>query len=327
MRAIRCSNDPTGFVLDARAPEPSPAPGDAVVRTLLAAIDADEIADARRGPRPIIPGRQFIGIVESIRGDAHADLVGRRMLGASSIPCGACDLCRGGVPMHCRERRVPGTGGPDGCLAERFAFPASALVAAPDAIDDDTALLAYPLASAMHAAQQVRLDRRSYVSILGDSALALLCAQVMTKRNASVRVLSEHDDRLDLCEKLGLRRRRLSDAGRRADQDVVVDCVGTAESVRTSLGLVRPRGTIILKQPPGAPVPIDLATVIEREIEIVGSRAGALHEAVALLAGHSDTADAIDTTGLGARRFAFEAAPDAVRAAQRGEHLRVVLHP
>jgi threonine dehydrogenase-like Zn-dependent dehydrogenase len=54
--------------------------------------------------------------------------------------------------------------------------------------------------------------------------------------------------------------------------DVVIDCVGSAESITQSLGMVRPRGTVALVGMPGK-VTIDLAPLWHREVRLAGAYA------------------------------------------------------
>jgi threonine dehydrogenase-like Zn-dependent dehydrogenase len=54
--------------------------------------------------------------------------------------------------------------------------------------------------------------------------------------------------------------------------DVVIDCVGSAESIEQSLAMVRPRGTVSLVGMPGR-LSIDLAPLWHREISLAGAYA------------------------------------------------------
>jgi threonine dehydrogenase-like Zn-dependent dehydrogenase len=54
--------------------------------------------------------------------------------------------------------------------------------------------------------------------------------------------------------------------------DVVIDCVGSAESIAQSLAIVRPRGTVALVGMPGK-VSVDLAPLWHREVRLAGAYA------------------------------------------------------
>jgi NADPH:quinone reductase-like Zn-dependent oxidoreductase len=54
--------------------------------------------------------------------------------------------------------------------------------------------------------------------------------------------------------------------------DVVIDCVGSAQSIEQSLAMVRPRGTVALVGMPGK-VTVDLAPLWHREVRLAGAYA------------------------------------------------------
>ena len=54
--------------------------------------------------------------------------------------------------------------------------------------------------------------------------------------------------------------------------DVVIDCVGSPESIAQSLAMVRPRGTVALVGMPGK-VTVDLAPLWHREVRLAGAYA------------------------------------------------------
>jgi len=253
-------------------------------------------------------------------------LVGKRVVGSTSAVCGRCDLCRRGLSNHCRERTVLGVHGRDGCFADLFCLPIANLTVVPDQLDDDHAVFAEPLASALHASQQVRIEGRPYVTVLGDGAIALLCAQVMSRMNASVRVLGSSPSRMALCERWGVKHRPLEEAGRRADQDLVIVCTQAARGLALALELVRPRGTVLLKSglSPGAgaglDVPVDLSPIVTNEIEIVGSRCGRISEAITVL-----QRGTVDVVSLITRRSKLDDGERAMRLAEEPEQLKVVM--
>lgn len=332
MRAIRF--DGTKVVLDARADAPALGAGEAVIRTLRAgvsALDAAVASGRATAAGPITLGHEFVGMVEELGEGGGADRElrkrweGKRVVGSGTIVCGRCDMCRGGLPNHCRSRRVLGVSGWEGCFAERFKLPLRNLAEVPAAVNDEQAVLAWPAAAALHAASIVRIEGKTYVTVLGDGVDALLCAQVMVKLNASVRVLGSRPEKFTLCEKWGIKHRHNAEAGRRHDQDIVVDCTGTPAGLALAMQLVRPRGKIVLR---GDGVPasetarsdLDLSPLVENEIELIGARCGNVVDAAARLA-----AGEIDVLPLITKRFKLAEGVAALRAAGEAEQLKVVI--
>lgn len=348
MRALRTDGQQTRFVTD--APEPTLAPGDALIKPTRLLASAADIEAARPSPdhpgfRGVL-GSQFVGVVKKINlpGDAppalraRAAMVGKRVVAPPAIPCAACDLCRGGLSAHCRARTVLGVHQRDGCFQDLFAVPAGVLCAVPDSVSDDQAVFAHALSGALHAANMLRSEHSSFITILGDSVLALLCAQVLARMNKSVRLLSARADRAGLCERWGIKSRALSEPGRRQDQDVVVDCTGSSAGLKLAMQFVRPRGMILLKNPGAlAPCPagrpmgdapagspwatgVDLTPIVVNEVQVVGSRDGPIGDALRML-----SEGVIDVTGLIGRRFKFDDAVAALSAASAPDALGIVI--
>ncbi len=320
MRAVR----PPG-TLDGAAPDPVQGEGDVVVAPRMVALRPIDLVVASDQPNAAhVMGGQCVGVIEHIGADPARPSPfkrGARVVVSDTIACGACDLCTGGLSAHCATREVLGVTR-DGTWCDRVCVPARALVVVPDNVGDDQACLASVAGAAIHAGRMVHVQARGYVSVIGDSPLALLCAQVMTGRNASVRLLAEHDERLELCEKWGVRRRRISEVGRRHDQGVVIVAHPTPATLDLALGLVRPRGEVVLAGLVGSDEAgrFDLASVVENEVQVLGSRSAAISEALDLM-----SRGAIETTGLITRRFPLERAGDAISAATRGDGLQVVI--
>ena len=332
MRALRTT--PAGVRLDPRTPAPAPEPGEALVRVTRAMISRGEARAAATpaGTPPFTLGREFVGVVEKITPASGASgiaggpelrrLQGKRIVASASVVCGQCDLCRHGLSTHCRNRIMLGTPPPtgrDGCFADLVRIPTANLYQVPDSVDDDRAVWAWTLSQAAHAARHVRFETRPYVSVLGDGALGLLCAQTLARLNASVRLLGRHETRMELCAKWGVKHRPADEVGHREDQDVVVDCTGSPSGLEFALKLVRPRGTVILMgdQSPGQ---IDLGPVVENEIEIVGCRGGSIPDALRML-----EREQADVPSLVSRRFKLDSGVEAIQAAARPESLRVLL--
>jgi len=318
------------------APDHQPEPGEALIRTLRAGVCSTDIEiargymDSERGGKSITLGHEFVGIVERfnavtpVQQELAKRLKGKRVVGSINAVCGQCELCRAGLSNHCRDRTVLGIAGRDGCFAERFCLPIVNLVAVPDSVDDDRAVFAEPLAAAMHAAHQLHFEGKPYITVLGDGRLGLLCVQVMSKLNASVRLIGKHEKKLAMCEKWGIKHRLLGDIGRRADQDIVVDCTGSPDGLRTAMQLVRPRGTILLKSTfaPRADDPVDLSPLVVNEIEMVGSRCGSISEAVRAL-----ERSEVDVVSLITARFSLDDGVKAIEAAGRPEQIKVLIDP
>jgi len=320
LNAVRCQN--TEVFLDREVSDPTPRHDQALIRPTRVLIAPGDLA-ACRGElnHEGVLGHQFVGVVE------HADdtqWIGARVIGNVNIADPNSESARRGLSNHDPDRQILGLRGQDGCLSERFVLETRNLTRVPDGIDDDRAIFANALASAVHASQIVHLEGKPYITVLGEGLSGLLCAQVMSKLNASVRLLGVNTDRLELCAKWGIRHRHLNDVGRRRDQDVVIDTTMNSSSLAIAMEMVRPRGTIVLK---GEPIPmldsiepIDYAPIVANELTVVGSRCGNISEGL-----NAMSTGGIDLSGLITKRFRFDDAINALRTAQEKEQIAVIV--
>lgn len=171
----------------------------------------------------------------------------------------------------------------------------------PDHLGDEDAVTVEPLACAVHAALSADAADGDTVAVLGAGTLGLLVTAALSHLARTGRCPAPgallvgarypHQRRLaadlgatDVLEpdQLGrsVRRRTrslalgLATAAPRltGGADVVVDCVGSADSLAQSLAMVRPRGRVVLVGMPGR-VHLDLAPLWHREIQLAGAYA------------------------------------------------------
>jgi threonine dehydrogenase-like Zn-dependent dehydrogenase len=302
-----------------RHPEPE-AGGECLVRVRQAGVCATdlEIVKGYMGFRGVL-GHEFVGEVVQAP-QANKDLVGQRVVGEINAVCGRCDLCLSGLSSHCRNRTVLGILNRDGAFADFLRLPPENLHVLPKTVDDDAAVFVEPVAAAFQVLKQVQVDAKKWVTVLGDGRLGLLVAQVLRDAGCPVRVIGKHPDKLALCEKWSIRSRPLADIVPRHDQDVVVDCTGSAEGIEMALQMVRPRGTVVLKSTAALGKPLNLAPVVIDEINIVGSRCGPFREAIRALAEKR-----VDVASLIHRRMRIEQGVEAMEFAARPGVLKVLL--
>jgi alcohol dehydrogenase len=117
-----------------QAPRPSPKPGFALIRLILAGICNTDIELLRgyygfRGR----PGHEFVGEVVGPEGSA---LLGQRVVGEINLACGACDWCARGLGRHCGRRTVLGIVRHPGAFAEYLTLPEANLRAVPRAVPE-----------------------------------------------------------------------------------------------------------------------------------------------------------------------------------------------
>ena len=310
--------------VEANRARPEAGAGEVIVRPTRMGVCATdlEICKGYMGFQGVL-GHEFVGVVEEAAGKDGRKWVGKRVVGSINCVCGRCDMCRSGLSEHCRQRTVLGIAGRDGCFAEAFALPARNLLEVPESVDDDRAVFVEPLAAAFQILRQLTVEGRPYITVLGDGRLGLLCAQVMSRLNARVRVLGRHAEKLQLCERWGIKHRLVEEVGLRQDQDVVVDCTGSASGLETAMAMVRPRGTIVMKTTVApSQRKVDLSPLVVNEVQLMGSRCGPFADALAAL-----SAEQVDVVSLISRRMRLADGAKALAAAGRKGVLKVLLEP
>jgi alcohol dehydrogenase len=298
--------------------DPVESDGDTLLRVRQAGVCATDLEITRgyMGYRGVL-GHEFVADVVS---SPDRDLIGQRVAGEINVVCGRCDLCLSGLSSHCRARSVLGILNHDGAFADFVRLPATNLHVLPKSVDDDQAVFVEPLAAAFQVLKQIKLDGRKWVTVLGDGRLGLLVAQVLRNAGCPVRVIGKHPDKLAMCEKWQIRSRPVDDITPRHDQDVVVDCTGSASGFELAMQVVRPRGTIVLKSTFATGKPMNLAPLVIDEINVVGSRCGPIREAIRALAEKQ-----IDVASLITRRMKLEQGVEAMELAGRPGVLKVIL--
>jgi threonine dehydrogenase-like Zn-dependent dehydrogenase len=251
---------------------------------------------------PFVPGHEVVGVLETApAGSALAP--GTRVVVEPVIgclprglepPCPACAERDVGACQHVAFGRLaPGlqigycrdTGG--GWSTAGLVAHASQLHPVPETMDDETAVLVEPTACAVHAVAQAPATSGEVVAVLGAGTLGLLVVAALRHLadpgTLLVGARYPHQRRLasELGADLAVPEDQLPRSVRRATGSlaaagalsggaaVVFDCVGSAASLRAALGMVRPRGTVVLVGMPG-PATVDLAPLWHRQVVLQG---------------------------------------------------------
>jgi alcohol dehydrogenase len=298
-------------------PDPTPGSGEALVRVHQAGICATdlEIAKGYGGFRGVL-GHEMVGTVL----EGPRNWRGQRVACEINCVCRKCDMCLSGLSTHCRNRTVMGITGRDGCFADLVAVPEANLHGVPDNISDEEAVFIEPLAAAYQVIKQVPVEPRMNVAVVGSGRLGLLVAQVLAATGCRLEVIGRNPRTLDQCEKKGIMTRLADEVAPRADREVVVDCSGSPAGLELALGLVRPRGTVVLKSTHADRPAANLSPAVVNEVTILGSRCGPFPEAINALARKQ-----IDVRPMISRTLPLEQAAQAFEAAAAPDNIKILL--
>jgi threonine dehydrogenase-like Zn-dependent dehydrogenase len=264
-----------------------------------------------------VPGHEFVGSVR----EGPGDFIGKRVVGEINFGCGECDFCRRDLSRHCPKRSVMGILNADGAFAEYVSVPVANLHLVPENVSDEEAVFTEPLAAAFEILTQIQLNPGDDVLVLGDGKLGNLCAQVLRLTGAKVTALGKHADKLALIKKSGVRTILLSD-WQPHQFDVVVEATGSSSGLELALGVVRPRGTLILKSTIAGKHEVSLAPIVVNEINVIGSRCGPFPDALDALAEKR-----VSVTPLIEKIYSLTEGVEAMRHAAQSGARKVLLRP
>ncbi len=231
-------------------PPPDLTIGDVIVRVHACGICGSDLhyyAGAAPPPAVCI-GHEIAGRVAQAGGGFAVD---DPVVIEPLLTCGACARCRAGEPNLCATLRILGSMAPGG-LAEFVAVPARTLYRVPPTLDLDVAMLAEPLAVAVHATHVAEINAGEAVLVLGGGAIGLLAAFAAGARGAHVTVSTRHPHQaaaaraLGAGDVVGTARDEILRHSADAPPDVVLETVGgTAATLDLALRAVRPGGRIV----------------------------------------------------------------------------------
>ncbi len=284
---------------------------------------------------PVVQGHEVAGTVDQAGAAVHGFAPGDRVVVMPQVTCGVCYACRAGLYHICDSLRVMGfqTGG---AAQEYFAVKAAMALHVPDAVALDQAAMIEPLAVVVHALARFGEVRGKNVAVLGAGTVGNLAAQAARALGAAhVLITDVSEYRLEKARRAGLpllsnpRREDLNQALPRAfgpdKADLILECVGSAETVADAVRCARKGSTIVVVGVFARAVPVDLGLVQDRELVLAGS----------LMYRKPDWEKALDLAAAGAinfaevitHRFAFEDYPKAYETIEQahGNCLKVMI--
>ncbi|QHT57829.1 zinc-dependent alcohol dehydrogenase family protein [Cellulomonas sp. H30R-01] len=273
---------------------------DAVVRVVAACVCGSDLWTYRgvqpvRSPKRI--GHEFIGVVEQIGDAVEHVAVGDTVIAPFYVCDGTCVNCRNGVSTSCLHGGWWGSddregGFADGGQGERVRVPLAdgTLVVVPDVdLESESGRALVPhlltlsdvMGTGHHAAVSGGVRAGSTVAVVGDGAVGL-CAVAAARRLGASRVvaMSRHPQRQELARRLGATDvvpergddgvARLKELFDGVGPDVVLECVGTAESMDQALRSARPGGQVGFVGVPAGGPELPVRTMFDTNVGVRG---------------------------------------------------------
>ena len=256
----------------------------------------------RRIP-PIVMGHEAAGVVAAVGAAVEGYAVGDRVTFDSTVFCGECEFCRSGEVNLCNDRQVIGVSCGEyrraGAFAEFLTVPARVAYHLPDELTFPEAAMLEAVSVALHGVAVSEMKGDETVLVIGAGMIGLLllqAAQAVGFGAARVFVSDLDATRLKLATGMDAEAAFLASgdglvaeimertAGRGVD--VVLEAVGTQETIGTAIDCVRKGGTVVLVGNISPQINLPLQKVVSRQIRLQGScaSAGEYPEAMELMA-------------------------------------------
>ena len=202
---------------------------------------------------PTIPGHEFSGVVYSVVDEENQSWEGKRVGVFPLIPCRECPQCKQKQYEMCANYDYLGSRR-DGAFAEYVAVPLWNLLPLPNEVPLEVAAMLEPLSVGLHALKKAEIKQTDSVAVIGTGMIGISAAQWAKKYTAGeVVVIGRNENKRYLVESTGLPYEVHTKAEGK-EYDVVLEAVGTPESVDLALNLIRPGGTVVLMGNPSGDI-------------------------------------------------------------------------
>jgi L-iditol 2-dehydrogenase len=264
---------------------PEPQPGQILVRMKRIGVCGSDIhvyhGKHALTPYPVVQGHEVSGVVEKVGGGVRGFATGDAVTIQPQVTCGTCYPCRHGAYHICDNLKVMGFQ-TTGAGSQYFAVDASRLLKLPAGMSFDHGAMIEPLAVAVHALGRVGSVTGKAVLVLGAGPIGNLVAQAARGMGASTVMITDLSDyRLGLAKECGVGAcvntaktdlpAAIAEHIGPDKADIILECVGAPQTIAQAIAVARKGTDIVLVGVFGEKPAIDLGTVQDRELRVVGT--------------------------------------------------------
>jgi (R,R)-butanediol dehydrogenase/meso-butanediol dehydrogenase/diacetyl reductase len=239
-------------------PQPTATASQVVLKVHDCGICGSDLHACQYGmgmPEGSIMGHEFCGEVSEIGAGVSGFKLGERVVGLPFVFCGECERCKSGMEIHCLNLKGLGLGQLPGAYAEFVACPAAGLFKLPENITSRDGALVEPLSVGLHAVKRSGLKAGMTVVVMGAGPIGLATLTWAKAMGAIVIVSELAEGRGELALKLGadvIVNPRAQDPADKVREitghkpDLVFECIGVKGTLGQAIGMVAPRGRIVV---------------------------------------------------------------------------------
>ncbi|MBN1459317.1 MAG: zinc-dependent alcohol dehydrogenase family protein [Armatimonadetes bacterium] len=284
---------------------------------------------------PVIAGHEFAGVVEEVGAEVPFLRTGDHVTIDPNIFCGSCRPCRRGLTHLCSNLSAIGVT-QDGGFATHCVLPGRQCHKLPPELELEVAAMAEPVACCIHGIDRAGVDSGDVVVIIGAGTIGLILLQLAMLRGAATTIVSEpQPEKRARAQTLGAarvvdpQREDLEQIARNATEgagpDVVIECVGGANTAQQAVDLAGVGGRVLLFGVAGENERIHVSPydIYRREVSITGSFTNPFtHDrAIALLA-----SGRLQVKDLISHRLPLDGVPEGIGLLESGKATKVMVH-
>lgn len=266
---------------------PTPRKGEVLLqikRCGICSSDIDRVFKTGTYHFPTIPGHEFSGQIIALGDGVDPSYLGRRAVVFPLLPCFRCPSCEMEEYARCDNYNYFGSRC-DGAFAEYLAVPVWNLVLLADTLSYDAAALCEPAAVAFHAVNTGQITPGDTVAVVGSGTIGLLAAMWAKIQGAGqVIVIGRGEKKLKTAQTLGFSQ-TISTVAQDAEKetltltgqqgaDIVLEMVGSPESVNSAICCVKKGGTVVLTGNPSGDITLNRTAywkILRKELNIKGT--------------------------------------------------------
>ena len=271
---------------------PAVGPGQVRVRVRAGGICGSDLHYWQHGgfgsirlQQPMVLGHEVAGTVDAVGAGVSGLSIGDRIAVCPSRPCGQCRYCQLGLQNHCLDMRYYGSAmrmpHVQGAFRQEIVIEAVQAHLLADGVSDAEGAMAEPLAVALHAVNRAGPLLGRSVLVTGCGPIGALVVIAARRAGATLIVATDvvaqplrkvakvgADETLNVAEEPQALARYAADKGQ---FDVLFECSGNAQALRTAFEVLRPRGVAVQLGLSASEPTLPLNTVVAKEFDLRGA--------------------------------------------------------
>ena len=294
-----------------------------LIRVEVTGLCRTDLKIIRHGHRdlvlPRIPGEEVVGRIVAKGAAVTGFEIDARVYVYPGIWCGRCPACAQGAENLCRRMQIMGFHR-DGGFADYVIAPVQSLIAVPDALPPDVAVLAEPLSCCLNALEMGGVCSSLDVGIWGAGPAGLLLSRAARAMGCQAVNIEPDERRRDFAGGFaGCGERRF---------DLCMVAVGSPTAYAEAIAHMAPRGRLVVFSgllPAEDAVALSLNQLHYYEQTLVGAYGCAYRHGVQALAWLADGTVAVGD--MISHRLPLSALDEALQLVEKRESIKILLYP